>query len=227
VETSAAKERIVAHFGSGVLYECYGSTEAGIVSNLRPADQLRKRDCVGLPFACSEIAVLDGAGRAVGEGETGEVYSRSPYPFSGYWRQPEETARCWRGEWVSAGDLGRCDADGYLYLEGRSKGMILSGGVNLYPREIEVVLQSHPSVAEAIVVGAPDPHWGERAVAFVVTAGSGPLDGPALEGHCRARLAAFKVPKEFRQVDAIPRNPTGKILRRVLRDQIAGAEGAP
>ena len=96
---------------------------------------------------------------------------------------------------------------------------LISGGINLYPREIEEVLQTHPDVADAVVVGAPDPHWGERVVAFVRTR-EGRLDAARLEAHCRTHLAAFKVPKEFRAVDEIPRNPTGKLLRRVLRDQI-------
>lgn len=221
----SAKEQVVAHFGEGLLFECYGSTEAGIVSNLRPADQLRKHQCVGQPFPCSEIAILDTDGRPTAEGETGEVFSRSPYLFSGYWRQPEATASTRRGDWVSAGDLGHRDGEGYLYIEGRSKDMILSGGVNLYPREIETVLESYPGVEEAVVVGATDPHWGERVVAFVVARGG--VDSKKLEDHCRQQLAGFKVPKEFRRIDVVPRNPTGKLLRRVLRDEISDRDGDP
>lgn len=220
-----AKEQVVEHFGDGLLFECYGSTEAGIVSNLRPADQLRKHQCVGLPFPCTEIAVLDREGRPVSEGETGEVYSRSPYLYSGYWRQPEATASTRRGDWVSAGDLGHRDDEGYLYIEGRSKDMILSGGVNLYPREIEEVLQRYPGLREAVAVGTPDGHWGERVVAFLVAERPGEVDLEKLEGFCREQLAAFKVPKEFRFVDAVPRNPTGKLLRRVLRDQLTNGAG--
>lgn len=213
------KEQIVDYFGEGLLFECYGSTEAAIVSNLRPADQLRKVQCVGQPFPCTEIAILDDAGIPVAEGDTGVVYSRSPYLFNGYWRRPEETAGAWREGWVTAGDLGHRDEEGFLYIEGRTQDMILSGGINLYPREIEEVLQAHPDVADVVVVGAPDPHWGERVVAFV-RIHRGELDERGLEAHCRSHLAGFKVPKEFRAVDEIPRNPTGKLLRRVLRDQI-------
>ncbi len=218
----SAKEEIVAHFGEGLLFECYGSTEAGIVSNLRPADQLRKVQCVGQPFPCTEIAVLDDAGKPVAPGQAGEVYSRSPYLYNGYWRRAEETAASRRGEWVSAGDLGHLDEDGYLYIQGRSKDMILSGGINLYPREIEEVVTRHPGIREAVVVGVPDPHWGERVVAFVVAPEG--LDRDAIERHCRDQLAGFKVPKEFHTVESVPRNPAGKLLRRVLREEWVARE---
>ena len=147
------------------------------------------------------------------------VYSRSPYLFNGYWNQPEETAAAWHGNWVTAGDLGRQDGEGFLYIEGRAKDMIISGGVNIYPKEVETVIEGFPGVTEAVVVGAPDPHWGERVVAFVV--GQNTIDRVALEAHCRAELSNFKVPKDFRFVDSVPRNPTGKLLRRLLRDEIA------
>ena len=122
---------------------------------------------------------------------------------------------------MTAGDLGHRDDDGYLYIEGRTKDMILSGGINIYPREIEEVIQAYPGVRDAVAVGAPDVHWGERVVAFVVAEGPAEVDVDKLERHCRERLAGFKVPKEFRFAEEVPRNPTGKLLRRVLRDQIA------
>ncbi len=214
----SAKEQLVAYFGEGRLFECYGSTEACIVSNIRPGDVLRKRDSVGLPFPLTEIAILGDDGCPVAAGDKGVVYSRSPYLFNGYWNHPEETAAAWHEDWVTAGDLGRQDEEGFLYIEGRAKDMIISGGVNIYPKEVETVLERLPGVTEAVVVGAPDAHWGERVVAFVV--GKGDIDIVALEAHCRAELSNFKVPKEYRIVDSVPRNPTGKLLRRVLRDEI-------
>jgi len=219
----ASKEQLVDHFGEGLLYECYGSTEGGIVSNLPPEDQLRKRDCVGLPFPCTEIAILDEEGRPTPRETPGQVYTRSPYLFNGYWKRPEETAAIMRGDWLTAGDLGRFDSEGYLYIEGRSKDMIITGGVNVYPSEIEHVLEALSGIAEAVVVGVPDDYWGERVVACVRATGE-PVETAALEKHCEERLAKFKRPKEFRFVDDFPRNPTGKLLRRVLRQEIEASK---
>ena len=216
----SAKEQLVDYFGEGKLFECYGSTEACIVSNIRPGDVLRKRDSVGLPFPYTEISILDDDGHPVTPGDSGVVYSRSPYLFNGYWKYPEETAAAWHEDWVTAGDLGRQDEEGFLYIEGRAKDMIISGGVNIYPKEVETVIERFPGVAEAVVVGAPDPHWGERVVAFVVGKGKAEVDIVALEAHCRTDLSNFKVPKEYRLVDSVPRNPTGKLLRRILRDEL-------
>ncbi len=212
------KERIVEHFGEGVLFECYGSTEGGIVSNLRPADQLRKERSVGLPFACTSVRVLDDAGEEVASGEIGELYSRSPYLFNGYWERPEETAATLRGGWFSAGDLARRDDEGYLYLVDRKDDKIVSGGVNIYPREIEEVLLRHPAVAEAAVFGVPDERWGEAVrAAVVVTPGVQPSDDELLE-LCSEHLARYKLPKSIDRISALPRNASGKILHRTLRE---------
>jgi long-chain acyl-CoA synthetase len=215
----ATKECIVAQFGAGVLHETYGSTEAGIVTNLRPADQLRKIQCVGHPFPCSSVRLLDGDGREVAQGEVGELYSNSPYLFNGYWNKPEETAAVLRDGWVTAGDMARRDEEGYLFLVDRKKDMIISGGVNIYPREIEEVLIRHSGIAEVAVVGVADDYWGERVKAFVVAAGK---DAPTPEdiiAFGKESLAPHKVPKEIAFIDALPRNPAGKILKRLLRDQ--------
>ena len=217
----STKAQIVEYFGAGKLFECYGSTEAGIVSNLRPRDQLRKTQCVGQAFACTDIQLLDDEGQPVEQGELGEIFTRSPYIFNGYWEQDETTKASMRGEWFSAGDLGRFDADGYLYIEGRKKDMIISGGINVYPREIEELLHTHPSVAEAAIVGLPDDRWGERVVAFVVTEPNQESDEQALLDFCAQGLTKHKVPKQVVFIDQIPRNPSGKILKRVLRDQHA------
>ncbi len=220
----SSKERIVGYFGDGLLYEAYGSTEGGIVSNLRPADQLRKRQCVGLPFPCTEIRILAEDGTPAAAGDPGEVFSRSPYLFNGYWKQPQATRESMREGWFSAGDLGRLDEEGYLYIEGRRKDMILTGGVNVYPREIEELLQAHPAVHEAAVVGVPDEYWGEAVVACVVRRPGAKVSAEELTSTCRERLAKFKVPKAFRFVEEIPRNPAGKMLKRVLREAIVREE---
>ena len=209
-------ERIVEYFGEGVLHETYGSTEAGIVSNLRPADQLRKKRCVGLPFTSTRIRLLDGD-REVGPGEVGELFSLSPFLFNGYWRKPEETAQAFRDGWVSVGDLARRDDEGYLYIVDRKKDMVISGGVNVYPSEIEEVLARHPDVAEVAVVGVPDDRWGERLEAFVTVRAGATLRHAQLADYCEGRLSRFKVPKKLTTLPELPRNAAGKILKSELR----------
>ncbi|TQF00626.1 MAG: long-chain fatty acid--CoA ligase [Spiribacter salinus] len=213
----AMKERIVDYFGEGILHETYGSTEGGIVTNLRPADQLRKQQCVGLPFAHTEIRLLDDDGRPVPQGEVGELYSRSPYLFNGYWNRPEETSAALRDGWLSVGDLARLDEEGYIYLVDRKKDVIITGGVNVYPREVEECLHTHPSIAEAAVLGVHDDYWGEAVQAFVVIHSDAALDADAVLAHCAQRLANYKLPKVVSFVDALPRNAAGKVLKRELQ----------
>ncbi len=217
----AMKERIVAALGDDLLFECYGSTEGGVVSNLAPADQLRKERSVGLPFPATEVRLLDDDGREVRTGEVGELYSRSPYLFVGYQGRPEATAATMRDGWFSAGDLARRDDEGYLYIVDRKGDKIITGGLNVFPREIEELLVRHPAVAEAAVFGLPDARWGEAIHAAVTLdpAAGGQLDADELIEFCRGRLSAHKVPKGIEQVDQLPRNAAGKVLRRVLRDE--------
>ncbi|MFM7627002.1 MAG: class I adenylate-forming enzyme family protein [Gammaproteobacteria bacterium] len=215
------KERIVAFFGEGLLHETYGSTEAGIVTNIRPQDQLRTKQSVGRAFALNEIRLLGADGDEVPVGEVGELFSRSPYLFEGYWNHPEWTAECSRNGWVSAGDLARRDAEGLLYIVDRKKDMVVTGGFNVYPREVEIVLEQHPAVREACVVGVPDEHWGERVRGFVVLR-EGREAGQALAEDiaelCRSRLAGYKSPRDIGFIAAVPRNIGGKVLKRELRD---------
>jgi long-chain acyl-CoA synthetase len=217
------KERIVDHFGEGLLHETYGSTEAGIVTNIRPADQLRTDRSVGRAFALNEIRLLSPDGEDVPVGAVGELFSRSPYHFNGYWGHPEWLADCTRpGGWLSAGDLARRDQEGFLHIVDRKKDMVISGGFNIYPREVEMVLEQHPAVREACVVGVPDDRWGERLRAFIVAAPGQRMDvslAAALAASCRDRLAGFKIPREFAFIDDIPRNLSGKILKRELRER--------
>jgi acyl-CoA synthetase (AMP-forming)/AMP-acid ligase II len=218
----AVKERIVEYFGDGLLHETYGSTEAGIVTNIRPRDQLRTRQSVGRAFALNEIRLLAPDGSEVPDGEVGELFSRSPYLFDGYWNRPEWTAECSRdGGWVSAGDLARRDAEGFLYIVDRRKDMVVTGGFNVYPREVEIVLEQHPAVREACVVGVPDEHWGERVRGFVVlreAAEAGQVLAEDIASFSRERLARYKAPREIAFIDVVPRNIGGKVLKRELRD---------
>ena len=219
------KQRTIGYFGAGLLHETYGFTEAGIVTNLPPEDQLRKPGSVGRPFPLVDVRLFDDDGQAVAPGEVGEIHVSSPYLFNGYWNRPEDTAACTRNGFVSAGDLARQDEDGCFYIVDRRKDMVVSGGINLYPREIEDVLGAHPQVAEVAVIGLPDQRWGERLCACVVAAGSPEPAPEALMEFCRASLAGYKVPRDFRYLDALPRNTNGKVLKRVLREQCAA--GAP
>ena len=214
----ATKERIVGHFGDGILHETYGSTEAGIVCNLRPADQLRKQRCVGQPFTTTEVRLLDENGE-VAPGEVGELFSSSPFLFNGYWRKPRETAEAFHDGWVSVGDLARRDEEGYIYIVDRKKDMVISGGVNIFPREVEEELLRHPDIRDAAVVGVPDRRWGERLKAFLVLRPGASLDAGELSAFCEGRLARFKVPRLVETLPELPRNAYGKVLKGELRNR--------
>jgi acyl-CoA synthetase (AMP-forming)/AMP-acid ligase II len=215
----ATKQKIVDYFGSGLLHECYGSTEGGIVANLRPQDQLRKVQCVGLPFANTLLKLTDDDGRDVGPNEIGELFSYSPYVFNGYWNMPEETAACIRDGWVTAGDLAVRDDEGFLYIVDRKKDMIITGGINVYPREIEEKLFAHPAVKEAAVVGVPDEQWGEKITAFIVLNADMQASAEELVQHCARELADYKKIRDVRWMQSLPRNAAGKVLKRDLKDQ--------
>ena len=212
----ATKERILEYFGKGLLHETYGSTEAGVVSNLRPADQLRKTRCVGLPVFGNQVRLLDGDGQEVAIGEVGELHSLSPTLFNGYWRQESATRQAFRGGWVSVGDMARRDDEGFLYIVDRKQDMVITGGMNVYPREIECVFDSHPGVLESAIVGMPDAHWGEQLVAYVVPVGA-VFDADALLSFARLQLAPFKIPKRIVVLQQLPRNANGKVLKTALR----------
>ncbi len=211
------KERIVAYFGEGLLHETYGSTEAGIVCNMRPELQLAKRECVGLPFLGNVVELRDAEGRPVAEGEPGELFSRNMTGFNGYWGNPEATAEAvGEGGWISVGDIARRDEDGYLYIVDRKKDVIISGGINIYPREIEAVIETLEGVREVAVTGKPDEKWGEAVKAFVVRSEAPPITEDDILAACRDHLAGFKVPREVTFIDSLPRNASGKIMRRAL-----------
>ena len=219
------KEKIVAYFGDGVLYDSYGSTEFGSATCLRPADQLRKLACVGVPHPGAFVRVLREDGAVVAADEVGEVFVRTPWMFEGYLGRPEETRSAFRDGWCSVGDLGRLDDEGYLYLVDRKKNVIISGGQNVFPREVEDVLYAHPAIKEAAVVGREDDYWGEVVTAFVEVAHGAPVDADALKRFCGERLTGYKVPKAFHVRDVLPRSAAGKILHRALRDELNAGLG--
>jgi long-chain acyl-CoA synthetase len=167
----------------------------------------------GRPFACLEVMIADANAGAVPIGEAGEILCRGDSVMTGYWRNPDATAAALRGGWLHTGDIGAFDSDGYLFLKDRSKDLIISGGSNIYPREVEEVILIHPAVREVAVIGRPDREWGEVVVAFVV----GEVDREALDALCLEHIARFKRPKDYVFVDALPKNNYGKILKTELR----------
>ena len=179
---------------------------------------------VGLPQSGVEVVVRDSEGRPLPAGEAGEICVRGDVVMSGYWRNPAASASALRDGWLWTGDVGTFDADGFLTLKDRSKDLIVSGGSNIYPREVEEVLLRHERVVEAAVVGRPDPEWGEAVVAFVVASGA-PPDAAELDRLCLAHIARFKRPREYRFVERLPKNNYGKVVKSELRAMIA-SEGA-
>ena len=177
---------------------------------------LERLASVGLPHSVVEVSIRDAGGRALPAGEVGEVCVRGDVVMSGYWNNPQATAAALRGGWLWTGDLGALDADGFLTLKDRSKDLIVSGGSNIYPREVEEVLLAHPAVAEACVVGRPDREWGETVVAFIVPRGARP-DIAELDRLCLDHIARFKRPKEYRFVESLPKNHYGKVVKAELR----------
>jgi len=221
-------EDALATFGPR-LAQIYGQGETPMtITGLSQADHAdrdhpRWRDrmqSVGVPRTDVEVRVVDD-GRELPVGEVGEVVVRGDVVMAGYWNQPDATADALRDGWLYTGDMGSFDPDGYLTLRDRSKDLIISGGMNIYPREVEEALLRHPGVAAAAVVGRPDPKWGEAVVAFVVAA-DGATQPPAgeLDQTCLDHIARFKRPKDYRFVDALPTNNYGKVVKRELRDRL-------
>ncbi|SEL23137.1 long-chain acyl-CoA synthetase [Roseovarius azorensis] len=216
----------VDHFGP-IFLQIYGQGECPMAITALPradvADRAHPRwrerlASVGRAQSVAEVIVADAVGRELPPDETGEILVRGDAVMPGYWQNPEASAKALRGGWLWTGDLGRMDADGYVTLQDRSRDMIISGGSNIYPREVEEVLLTHPSVAEVAVVGAPDAEWGEVVVAFVVSHGA--LDERALDAHCLTQIARFKRPKRYIAVADLPKNSYGKVLKTELRARL-------
>jgi len=180
----------------------------------------QRMQSVGRPRTDVQVRVVNERGLDVATGDTGEVIVRGDVVMVGYWDQPDATAEALRDGWLHTGDLGSFDEHGYLTLQDRSKDLIISGGMNIYPREIEEILLTHPSVAECSVIGGPDPEWGEVVIAFVVTTGGFDADSEALDALCLDRIARYKRPKQYRFVESLPTSNYGKVLKRELRQQL-------
>jgi len=220
------KIEIMEFFRNSRLLEAYGSTEAGWVTLLRPEHQLDKLGSIGRELTGSApIRLLDEGGNDVPEGGVGELYSRTPYAFRGYWNLPEKTAEAFRGEYCTVGDMARREPDGYYYLVDRKKNMIISGGENVYPSEVEGLLGAHPKIKDVAIIGIPDAKWGEAVHAVVILRdGTSATESELLE-WCRDKIAGYKRPRSvsFVREEEMPRTATGKILHRVLRDRFGAA----
>lgn len=209
-------ERITRAFGVGAMVVMYGQTEAGPVSCLRARDLWRKPGSVGQPVNDVDVRVVDPSGNDVPSETAGEIVVRSEFNMLGYWRMPEATAAAFAGGWLHTGDLALWDADGFLYIVGRSKEMIKTGGENVFPAEIEQVLLAHPDVAECAVVGVPDADWGESVLAVVVSrAGVSLTEGDVVE-HVRTRLAGYKKPRHVRFLAELPRTASTRQVQKAL-----------
>jgi acyl-CoA synthetase (AMP-forming)/AMP-acid ligase II len=217
------KIAIMDYFDNAELWEAYGSTEGGICTLLRPEDQFRKLGSIGKEvFGTDRIKLLDEDRKEVANGSIGELYYRGPSVFKEYFKDPEKTKEAFEGEWFSAGDMAKRDEDGYYYLVDRKANMIITGGENVYPSEVENVLKEHSGVKEVAVIGIPDEKWGEAIKAIIVLQKEyepGPELAQEIKDFARDKIAGYKRPKsiDFIEEGEIPRTPTGKILHRVLR----------
>jgi malonyl-CoA/methylmalonyl-CoA synthetase len=223
VQTFEQFERL---FGQPIL-ERYGMTET-IMNLTNPYHGERRPGTVGVPFPGQEARIVDvQTGQPIDDERPGEIQVRGPHVFKGYWRNPEATAEAFdpsgplNGGWFNTGDLGWRSRDGYYTISGRARELIISGGFNIYPREVEEVLQSHPAVAEAAVLGLPDPDFGEQVVAALVLRPGAAATADELVAHCRDQLASYKKPRQLFFVESLPRNALGKIQKHLLREQLS------
>ncbi len=219
------KLAIMEYFKNTGLFELYGSTEAGWVTMLHPDEQFTKLGSVGRESVGSRpIRLLDPDGNDVPDGEAGELYSCNAQTFDGYWKLPEKTAEAFRGDYCTVGDLARRDEDGFINLVDRKSNMIISGGENVYPSEVEAMLGGHPKVKDVAVIGVADEKWGERVHAVLIAHEGQSLTAEEIVEWSRERIAGYKRPRSISIIrdDEMPRTATGKILHRVLRERIAG-----
>ncbi len=218
------KREVMEMFPRSGLFELYGATETGWVTMLHPHEQFTKlgsvgRECVG----AAPIKLLDEAGNEVPDGEAGELFSCNAHTFDYYWHLPEKTKEAFRGDYCSVGDMARRDADGYIHLSDRKSNMIISGGENIYPSEIEALVGAHPQVKDIAVIGLPDEKWGERVHAVIVLRDGATLKESDLIEWSKERMAGYKRPRSYVFIDEseMPRNATGKVLHRELKKRFA------
>jgi long-chain acyl-CoA synthetase len=211
------KRRIMEVFSPAPVWELYGMSEGG-ATRISPEDWLAKPGSVGTPWPGVQIRILDDEGNEQPTGSDGLIYILPPAGFGfEYHGDPAKTAQAWREQGFTVGDVGHLDDDGYLYVTDRAADMVIRGGVNIYPREVEEALHRHPAVVDCAVFGVPDERYGEHLVAVVEA--RQPVEPDELKLHCRSLLADFKCPEEVDVVGTLPRDPAGKVLKRRLKEQ--------
>lgn len=218
------KRSVMEMFPNTGLFELYGSTEGGWVTMLHPDEQFDRLGTVGREtIGSAPIKLMDENGLEVPDGQPGELYSCSPYSFAGYWRNPDKTKEAFRGDYLSVGDIAFRDKNGFIRLVDRKNNIIITGGENVYPSEVEAIVGNHPAVADVAVIGLDDKKWGERVTAAVVLRTGKTLQENDITDWCRNQLAGYKRPREIVFIESaqMPRNATGKILHRKLRDQLS------
>jgi long-chain acyl-CoA synthetase len=202
-------------FGAVVL-EGYGLSETSPVASFNHLDREHKPGSIGTPIKGVEMKVVDDEDNDLPPGEVGEIVIRGHNVMKGYWNRPDATAEVMRGGWLHTGDMARVDEDGYFFIVDRKKDMIIRGGYNVYPREIEEVLYEHPAILEAAVLGVPDPAMGEEVAAAVVLRPGADADAEEIRSFVKERVAAYKYPRRIWFTDTLPKGPTGKILKRAI-----------
>lgn len=212
------KEKLIKDV-SPHLVEVFGATETGPVTYLMPRDQLRKVNCVGQPAMHTKIKIIGSNGEELPIGKEGEIVVQAPYLFMGHLKNPEATAEVLRGGWFYTGDIGKCDEEHYLYIVGRSKDMIISGGYNIYAEEVERVIAAHPKIQEVAVIGVPDAKWGEAVKAIVVLKPGAEATESEIIDFCKTNLASYKKPQSVDLVTSLPRSDVGKVAKSRLREK--------
>ncbi|MBN2099228.1 MAG: AMP-binding protein, partial [Dehalococcoidia bacterium] len=212
-------------FGFEII-EGWGLTETGSTGCCNPPDGPKKVGSIGRPMPGAELRIVDDQDREVPHGQQGEIVLRTPGMMKGYWERPEETAEILKDGWLHTGDIGYVDEDGFYFITDRKKDVIIKGGENICPREIEEVIMAHPNVCEAAVVGVKDGVYGEEIKAFVVAKPGMQVTSQELNDHCCARLKRFKTPKDFTFIEALPKNLVGKVLRKELRKMAGESQKA-
>jgi len=216
------KLAIMDYFKNAELWEAYGSTEAGLVTLLRPEEQFKKLGSIGREiWGTDRIKIMDENGKELPRGEVGELYARTPHIFKGYWKDPERTKSVFQGEWFSAGDMAYQDEDGYFVLVDRKANMIITGGENVFPSEVENLLGAHPAIKYVAVIGIPHEKWGEAVKAIVTLHQGKSVTDKELIELCKGKIASYKIPKSIDIIkdEEMPMTPTGKILHRILRER--------
>jgi acyl-CoA synthetase (AMP-forming)/AMP-acid ligase II len=224
-------KKAILEFPTTRFINAFGQTETASTITMLPPDahdihegdadyevKMKRLGSIGKPLADVEVRIVDEDGKEVAVGENGEIVARGERLMKGYWNRDEATKETLRGGWLYTGDLGYWDEEGYIFLSGRAKDFLKRGGEMIAPEEVEQILMSHPAIDEAAIIGIPDIEWGERVRAIVVIKPGMELAAEEVIEHCRPRMAGFKRPEDVVFIDELPRNPMGKVLKRVLRE---------